>query len=182
MQSETAIAPDLSAPIDLDPIPSHLSKEEVADLAEELAGILDFAPGDDLEPIVQWLGGTIHEVDDIAFSSGVNGTIEVNGYQDFTINVPKNTYDARQRFTIAHEIGHYVLHAPLKDGHRLVARRYDSGRTEWEANWFASSFLMPTKTFTERFQLNKGDLVATANQFKVSLEAATYRAKNLNLL
>lgn len=57
--------------------------------------------------------------------------------------------DYRSRFTIAHELGHAVLHAPFDgfgQGRDILAykeRYYDS---EWQANTFAAELLIPTST------------------------------------
>ena len=59
----------------------------------------------------------------------------------------------RQRFTIAHELGHYLLHASMlshSDEAFVVKYRDDvssSGRSieEVEANYFAASLLMPKR-------------------------------------
>jgi Zn-dependent peptidase ImmA (M78 family) len=60
----------------------------------------------------------------------------------------KITSPGRRRFTIAHEIGHRVLHGAgnyvdsLKD-----LRTWTEGSQETEANWFANELLMPEKMF-----------------------------------
>jgi hypothetical protein len=46
----------------------------------------------------------------------------------------------RDRFTLAHELGHLVLHS-----------RRDSAAAEWEANRFASAILMPAQSAAEVF-------------------------------
>ncbi|SDQ64108.1 Zn-dependent peptidase ImmA, M78 family [Pseudoxanthomonas sp. CF385] len=84
----------------------------------------------------------------------------------------------RQRFDIAHELGHLVLH----EGHVTGDRK-----TEGEANRFASAFLLPRSTFLKVFPKRGGrldwagirDLKLT---FMVSKAAILYRAKSLGLL
>jgi len=49
----------------------------------------------------------------------------------------------RQRFTIAHEIGHYVLHSDAGGSFSSVRAL---GEEEREANYFAARLLMPTET------------------------------------
>lgn len=100
----------------------------------------------------------------------------------------------RQRFTIAHECGHAILH-PNRDLHldRVIAfRRSDlpTDRAEAEANEFAASLLMPEAFLRERvneFELatlpspdNRIDVLA--RDFEVSRAAMTFRLINLKLL
>lgn len=69
-----------------------------------------------------------------------------------TIRIREDIYEAacngdgRARFTIAHEVGHFLLHTPdsivlcrLEPGQRL--RPFED--PEWQANTFASELLMP---------------------------------------
>lgn len=64
-----------------------------------------------------------------------------------------------QRFTIAHEIGHWLLHRDLvlhRD--RPVDREQtgDVSRVEREANEFAAKFLMPERLFRKEFEVRFG--------------------------
>jgi len=98
----------------------------------------------------------------------------------------------RQRFTIAHELGHFVLHkdTPLfiskKDN--VMYRNLDSStgeiKREREANSFAASLLMPRKLVLE--EIKKIPKKATHNpssylaeKFEVSEQAMTFRLANL---
>ena len=53
-------------------------------------------------------------------------------------------------------------------------------RCEWEANWFAAAFLMPSKPFCDAWKTMS--LNDVARHFLVSTSAAENRAKALNLL
>lgn len=84
----------------------------------------------------------------------------------------------RQRFDIAHELGHLVLH----EGHVTGDRK-----TESEANRFASAFLLPRSTFLKAFprrgaRLDWSGIRDLKLTFKVSKAAILYRAKSLDLL
>jgi Zn-dependent peptidase ImmA (M78 family) len=84
----------------------------------------------------------------------------------------------RQRFDIAHELGHLVLH----EGHVTGDRK-----TESEANRFASSFLLPRSTFLKAFpkrgsRLDWAGIRDLKLTFMVSKAAILYRAKSLSLL
>jgi Zn-dependent peptidase ImmA (M78 family)/transcriptional regulator with XRE-family HTH domain len=84
----------------------------------------------------------------------------------------------RQRFDIAHELGHLVLH----EGHVTGDRK-----TESEANRFASAFLLPRSTFLKVFpkrgsRLDWAGIRDLKLTFMVSKAAILYRAKSLDLL
>ncbi|KPZ01417.1 ImmA/IrrE family metallo-endopeptidase [Pseudomonas syringae] len=89
----------------------------------------------------------------------------------------------RQRFTIAHEIGHYCRHRwQQKEFQDLnFFRNGDSNPMEAEANRFASELLMPEQTFKEKVRLFAGSIEAIAQYFKVSTLAVRVRAKNLGM-
>lgn len=92
--------------------------------------------------------------------------------------------EQRQRFTIAHEIGHLVLQ------HTSESFRYISSRNcepdddaqnsrEAEANVFASRLLCPACVLWKR---NIRTAEEIAEQCNVSLQAAGYRMKRMQLL
>jgi len=93
----------------------------------------------------------------------------------------------RQRFTIAHELGHHLLNHTdathqFRDSPKDFALNVVSP-VETEANKFAAELLMP-KFAVEHFILNKGisSIPKLANLFSVSTVAMHYRLKNLGLL
>jgi Zn-dependent peptidase ImmA (M78 family) len=100
----------------------------------------------------------------------------------------------RRRFTIAHELGHYLLHEgrPVIVDPNVRANYRDSrsslatDREEIEANQFAAELLMPAHMLRRALQgvdgHDDGNFAQTlAHQFKVSVEAMTYRLINLGL-
>lgn len=96
----------------------------------------------------------------------------------------------RQRFTVAHEIGHMCLHLHediFVDGTASTLRRdkkasQASDLREMEANHFAASLLMPKK-FVEAIAKKKlvpsWKIPDLAKTFGVSVEAMTFRLSNL---
>lgn len=163
------------------------TKDRVESFAEELAKQVNFNPGDDIEDLVRRAGGEL-VVGSSGHGDAESGSIVVRAMDDFTIYLSQHTSSKRDRFTIAHELGHLLLHfKPLLKEHpgaTMRATRYvDEGdseqqRAEWEANWFAAGFLMPRNEFTKAYQDNPR---FAADMFKVSLSAAKIRAKSLNL-
>lgn len=164
-------------------VPIKLSKQEIERLAEGLSRESGYLEHKDLNQVVQQFGGEI-EITDF-WKDDVTGSLIVDGPRDFVIKVPKHTTRERDRFTIAHELGHYVLHYLVagKDdlAEKMVADRYGSGLVEWQANWFAASFLMPAKEFQHLFT-GEHDQFEVANYFGVSIPAVRTRAKALGLL
>lgn len=168
------------------PQPSGLSKDSVENFATSVAKQLGFGVGGDLNDVISKLGGRVRaqELWEIADSS--SGSIRIDSDNSFEVVVALHTGPARDRFTIAHELGHYVLHYlwPLnqkKEVGPIEAKRYGTGRVEWEANWFAASFLMPEGEFRRIHAEVNGSVAALADRFKVSIEAAKVRAKSLGL-
>jgi Zn-dependent peptidase ImmA (M78 family) len=119
------------------------------------------------------------------------------------IGVNTRTSPRRQRFTIAHEVGHFILHddAPLIIDHsmRVYWRNEVSSMAtdeqEIEANAFAAALLMPRELVishlksyiseieNSRRALSREDLIAhLAREFDVSAEAMGYRLINLGIL
>jgi predicted transcriptional regulator len=169
------------------PTECGLSKAAVDSLAERLALQVGYEPGTPLEPVVQKLGGriTVQNAWDAAEAS--SGSIKIRSDSDFEIFLPLHTGPIRDRFTIAHEIGHYVLHylwpkSQGKDVGPIEVMRYGTGRVEWEANWFAAGFLMPAAAFKLAHTRFSGDLASLSSEFKVSMEAARIRVQSLELI
>lgn len=85
----------------------------------------------------------------------------------------------RQRFDIAHEVGHFVLHEGVQTGNR---------QTESQANRFASAFLMPRSMMAAHWPRPKGarlDWVGMKEfkfTWKVSKAAMLYRAQQLGII
>jgi len=106
------------------------------------------------------------------------------------IGVSSSEPPARQRFTIAHELGHYFLHPKKKtfvDYYRDNKKNLIRKPWEVQANMFAAAILMPRKYLEKDFtQLAKEgffeeDLKFLADKYKVSEEAMNFRLINLKL-
>ena len=115
----------------------------------------------------------------------------------WVINLNKNDKPTTKHFTVAHELGHFVLHgARMADLDQLDGRlnRNTNGALdpfsyledrdqimESEANTFAAALLMPKNLFGPAFQRLGGDTQALAKLFFVSVEAVTKRIRELGL-
>jgi Zn-dependent peptidase ImmA (M78 family) len=113
------------------------------------------------------------------------------------IGVNKHHHLNRQRFTIAHECGHYLLHRGdegqvfIDDAPVYFRDSTSSDGTlanERQANAFAAELLMPEAEVRERVQARKTDafddlaLRRLATYFGVSVQALTIRLVRLNLI
>jgi len=120
----------------------------------------------------------------------------VRGETGAVIGVHYAHHPNRQRFSVAHEIGHYRLH----EGGTYVDRgtttlRFRSSNSnsgsdveEREANQFAAAVLMPAswvRRELEKYSFDLGDdqaLRELCSSFQVSTQAMMYRLTNLRIL
>ncbi|MFH1498888.1 MAG: ImmA/IrrE family metallo-endopeptidase [Verrucomicrobiota bacterium] len=158
------------------PEPTDLGRPAIEQIAQAFAQHVGYRPGDDLDAIVKRLGGRI----EIANTSH-HGEIEVRSARDFTIYLPPHTGHLRNRFTIAHELGHYVLHAKSGRNTLSVARNLDAySRVEAEANAFAAALLMPENVVLEVVERDPS-IAAIAARCDVSMDAVAVRCRVLGL-
>lgn len=150
------------------------------------------------------------DVEKIAYKQGIKTipytfTGEISGVlieenSSFTIGYNNNHSEKRQRFTIAHELGHYFLEHQRQGvfvdesmmRQNLVIFRDSFSSTgensqEREANAFAAALLMP-KPFIEDYLkahsvdlTEEGDLEDMAKKFNVSTGAMAFRLSNLRI-
>jgi len=147
-----------------------------------------------VEMIAHHLGAEIryepfeHDVSGILFRDGTSSPI---------IGVNSANAPARQRFTIAHEIGHLEMHEGTLILDRLVRVNFRDAASssatvgqEIEANAFAACLLMPPDTVERRLEAalkgpgrSDDELVdRLAREFRVSRSAMEYRLINLGHL
>ena len=112
------------------------------------------------------------------------------------IGVNSSNHIHRQRFTVAHEIGHLLLHKGDEyiDTPKVHYRDFLSGlaidNEEIEANGFAAELLMPREFLEKSLQVigkKKMDdpqkiIDKLSKEYKVSPQAAELRLKNLGIL
>ena len=84
----------------------------------------------------------------------------------------------RQRFDVAHELGHLVMHSDAEPGGRIV---------EDQAHRFAAELLMPADQIRDRLPASMGStvwrtLARLKEQWGVSIQALLYRARWLGRL
>lgn len=153
------------------------SIEEIASAfrkkAEELIGF-DNNVSDFLKKLVEALHGTITIVQNPEVYEMQGGSLTIQPDGTFNINLPPQTSPLRDNFTIAHELGHYLLHYEKKEEPQIFTR-YGTNDQEFQANRFAAAFLMPKDRFKEALvQLNNSSLLIAA-KFQVSEQAVIAR-------
>ncbi|EKN4665430.1 ImmA/IrrE family metallo-endopeptidase [Vibrio parahaemolyticus] len=117
----------------------------------------------------------------------ISGSIkQENGL--YVIRVNSHDVRARQRFTIAHEVAHFLLHKHLIGDGIIDNALYRSSlpsQIEWEANELAAQILMPSNHFLEAKKSHEADLKKEAlyeklaEVFEVSVTAIKYRLDGL---
>lgn len=128
-------------------------------------------------------------------SDGLSGLLIIQGNSKL-IGVETTHPAVRKRFTLAHELGHFILHNEVSNlfvDVQLFKRKSDGyssreERMEREANDFAANILMPD-FFVKREvnRLNKDlhddeNINKLAGIFEVSSVSMTYRLINLGLI
>jgi len=116
--------------------------------------------------------------------SKLNRGNEIAGFIDLEkskIVVNQEDSPNRQRFTIAHELGHYLLHQNyIKNGKkynvllRKPVKNQNNSPEEQEANCFAATLLVPKKILNKYPQLPNS---ISAKLFAVSEDVINYRKK-----
>ena len=173
------------------PIPNE-RLEELQKQAEDLvreAGITTIPVP--VEAVAKHLG---IEVDEADLGEECSGMLVRHG-DSAVIGVHAGHHEHRQRFTIAHEIAHYILHSEEAyiDEHLHIDLRSNkpgsaTKQEEDEANRFAGALLMPAdqvrKAFAEqRVDPSRDDEIPEmAKRFKVSVQAMTKRLMHLDLI
>ncbi|WP_164749833.1 ImmA/IrrE family metallo-endopeptidase [Nitratireductor alexandrii] len=123
----------------------------------------------------------------------IAGQIERLDDGTFKISVNKDDHYYRRRFTMAHELAHYLLHRNLIGSgvdDTKAYRSLDIGRFnnrqilpehETEANRIAAKLLMPARLVRACYEDTHGDVSEMAKRFQVSAEAMGYRLQSLGL-
>jgi len=126
------------------------------------------------------------EKDSYELVAVTEGTVLI---ESLLVNNPK-AY-GRYRFTLAHELGHWILHKHLYKGTGFAAATYGLDKQtddsiEWQANYLAKAILMPIgqvkRGFHSMRESNSKKIITLAGIFEVSKQAMEYRLKALGLV
>lgn len=137
---------------------------------------LGFGPIDNMTRLAEKLGAFVTSFDSV--SDDVDA-LSVPLSRPFIVRNTAKKSPCRQRFDIAHEVAHLILHEGVSTGDRA---------TESQANRFASALLLPRTAMAKYFPRPIGGRIdwQGLSQFKltwkVSKAAIIYRAHQLGLL
>jgi len=118
--------------------------------------------------------------------TGVSGQIMNDGGQ-YVIRVNRNEARERQRFTIGHELAHFLLHRSVIDSSpdgitdNVLYRSGAPEQIEFEANRLAADLVMPMALIEQKLQDDYGGVVTEATieslaaSFQVSKAAMEIR-------
>ncbi len=128
----------------------------------------------------------------------ISGQIELISDESYKISIQRTDHYYRKRFTMAHELGHFILHKDrIRDGlddtkmYRTLYRGSDrvSVAEETEANIYAAGVLMPEDlvveyakdrgVFDKDGQIDQDALQEIATAFQVSKAAMEIRIGGL---
>ncbi|MBW6416439.1 ImmA/IrrE family metallo-endopeptidase [Celeribacter sp. PS-C1] len=148
-------------------------------------------PPVNIEAIIRSMGIALNKKADL--DDQISGQLKRLPANKFEISANKSDHYFRQRFTMAHELGHYLLHAHLigEGVDDSVAYRSEpfgefynemiSATEETEANQFAARLLMPKSKIIEC--VGVGDSISElAKKFQVSKQAMNIRLQALGYI
>jgi len=146
-----------------------------------------------VERLAKLYGAVIHYE---PFEGELSGMVRRHSDGTAMIGVNSSHARTRQRFTIAHELAHLVLHEDQRfhvDEQSPIAFRNEesslaTNANEIEANQFASELLMPEqllkreiKNLPKNMEVERA-VLALADRFEVSGQAMTLRLTRLGVL
>jgi Zn-dependent peptidase ImmA (M78 family) len=172
------------------------SKENISEIADAIRNSLGLSCPYDPFRAVKLLNGRIENaIEDMS----VDASIKKNGDKNFIIYLNPHKPYTRERFTIAHELGHLFLHMgfllnkglwgafPNDQFQDSAYYRIKGNYTqeEHEANEFAAAFLMPKDEFIavskRHLDNDRYTILPIAKHFEVSESSAINRGKWLGI-
>ncbi len=158
--------------------PEFYTPEEVARYTRKSMGVYPEEPITDIFRLLEVSGIVVIELDEVPESfDGVSFKTD-KGTPVIIIN--KKFPNDRKRFTLAHELGHILMH----NSNDIPTPEYRTDAIkENEANRFASEFLMPEKEIKNSlFDLKLSSLSLLKRRWKTSKASIIMRAKDLKCI
>lgn len=147
------------------------SPEYVANYTRRFLKLGRDEPVRNIYSLLESSGIILYEIDDLEKFDGVS-FITDKGFPVIIVN--KNFSNDRKRFTIAHELGHVLMH---NENNFPISSYRDK---EKEANLFASEFLMPQESIKNTLRsLRINDLGDLKSYWLTSMASIIRRAKDL---
>ena len=119
-------------------------------------------------------------VEFVSLDPSISGKLSRDG-DKWVISVNKEHSRNRQRFTLAHELAHYVLHKSEEESFTdtVFFRGMSVNNIEYAANDFAAKLLMPEDRVRRLVREGVASVETLAESFGVSVAAMLYRVKQL---
>lgn len=127
------------------------------------------------------------DVKEDKFDKNVSGFLERIGGR-WCIYVNQYESELRKRFTIAHELGHFIKHkdkymiSGSSNPDQVFFRDSTVDPIEKEANEFAADLLMPKDIFIAKIKSGCNTIEKLSEAFELSTSAVKYRAYKLGLI
>jgi len=159
----------------IDTVNSSETVEQAAEFCRKFWG-LGYGPISNMTRLVENLGIVVTTFEGI---SKEIDALSVAVERPFIVRNTAKTSVCRQRFDIAHELGHLVMHEGVLTGCRI---------TESQANRFASALLLPRNMMLKLFprphglRLDWKGMSQFKLTWKVSKAALLYRARQLDII
>jgi Zn-dependent peptidase ImmA (M78 family) len=172
------------------------SREAIAKIADSIRHSLALlCPYDPFRVVELLKGEIIHTIENMS----IDAAIKKDGERSFIIHLNPYKSHTRERFTLAHELGHLFLHMGFLLNKELwnsipegqfqdsAYYRIDGNYTqeEHEANEFAAAFLMPKDEFIfvskQHLNNNQYTISPIARHFEVSEISVINRGKWLGI-
>ncbi len=152
--------------------------EDIEGAAEELRQHFGLGSGpiQNITRVAENAGTFVTTFKDI---SGEVDALSISAARPIIVRNEDDKYACRLRFDIAHEIGHFVMHAGVQTGDRV---------TESEANRFGGAFLLPRSVFVKEFPVSSSGRISWKSlseiklRWRVSKSAMLMRARQLELI
>jgi Zn-dependent peptidase ImmA (M78 family) len=172
---------------------NETKKREISSLAQVVRDSLELETPIDVFDAVTKLGGTLRTM---AGDFGEPEALVRRTEERFEIWLKNAHSPLRQRFSVAHELGHLFLHmgyllkpetwARSDEYKDSVYHRYGFGVEEIEANLFAAALLMPEREFRINAEYlshldSSALLKSLSRHFKTSAAATLRRGKELGV-
>lgn len=146
-----------------------------------------------VEALIRSLG--VHLEAEAELAGEISGHIQRQSSGQYVIRTNRREHLFRRRFTMAHELGHYVLHRSVLDKAGGIndstlyrtdpkSPHYNSHihrAHERQANSFAANLLMPDEAVRDHWSEWDSNLQSLYRQFQVSPSAMKWKLRNLGL-
>ncbi|HEY4544330.1 MAG TPA: XRE family transcriptional regulator [Tissierellaceae bacterium] len=153
------------------------SPKKIADHTRKLLKLKSDEPVRNIISLLESSGVIVYEIDAIDKFDGISFTTE-GGFPVIIVNA--SFPNDRKRFTIAHELGHILMH---DERNFLISEFRNEKIKEAEANAFASEFLLPENEIRNSlYGLSLKDLGVLKKYWLTSMGAILRRAYDLKCI